>query len=119
MTEREYFRQVARRPGMFVGRATLERVEGFLMGYQARAGRDGGADVFGGWRDWLVLRRGKDCNHGWSGQVRHIALPEGWEGWDLSPEQEQRVIDALFQLLDEYLAEVEGRPEGSLGDAAD
>ncbi|WP_187414752.1 hypothetical protein [Nonomuraea sp. PA05] len=42
-----------------------------------------------------------------TGQVRHIALPEGWERWELAGEEESRVVDVLFKLLDEFLAERE------------
>lgn len=35
--------------------------------------------------------------------TRHIALPDGWDHWDLPQEQEQLVIDTLFDLFDEYL----------------
>ncbi|MEX1659589.1 hypothetical protein ABZ960_41685 [Streptomyces pseudovenezuelae] len=42
------------------------------------------------------------------GLVRHIALPdERWHHWQLSPEQEERVITTLFALLDDFLAEQE------------
>jgi hypothetical protein len=33
MSEREYFALVAKRPGMYVGRESLERIEAFLTGY--------------------------------------------------------------------------------------
>ncbi|MGV9386348.1 hypothetical protein ACWDRB_61830 [Nonomuraea sp. NPDC003707] len=106
MTEREYFAFVAKRLGMFVAGSRLAGVEGFLDGYDQHALRHGGPGLRG-WREWLVARRGQDCNHGWHGQVRHIALPDGWERWDLSREEEAKVIEVLFTLLDEFLAERE------------
>jgi hypothetical protein len=36
--------------------------------------------------------------------VRHIALPDGWERWELTREEETKVIEVLFTLLDEFLA---------------
>ncbi|MBE1580840.1 hypothetical protein ACFORH_26320 [Amycolatopsis roodepoortensis] len=104
-SEREYFASVAERPLMF-GLRSLSDLESFLTGYDQHALRHGGPGV-DGWRDWLVARRGKDCNHGWTGQVRHLALPEGWTSWDIAPEQEARVSKLLFELLDEFLAERE------------
>jgi hypothetical protein len=83
MTEREYFADVAKRPGMFIGRTTLRGLEGYLEGYHAHSLRHGGPGL--DWRDWLV---------------RHIALPGGWNG-ELTPGQEERVIKVMFQLLDE------------------
>jgi hypothetical protein len=91
MSEREYFANVRRRPGMFVVGGRLAGLEAFLTGYDQHAIRHGGPGLRG-WTEWLIVRRGENCEHGWSGHVRHIALPDGWE---------------LFNLLDEYLAERE------------
>lgn len=69
--------------------------------------RHGGQGLTG-WREWLVARRGRDCNHAWPGQVLHIALPQGWINHeDLPPEDEEHAITVLFQLLDEVGAERE------------
>ena len=108
MSEREYWAFVAKRPGMFIGRATLTGVEAFLVGYDQHSMRHGGPGL-SGWLEWLVARRGRDCNHGWSGQVRHIALPGGWEHWELPADQEEHVIKVLFELLDQFLAEREAK----------
>jgi hypothetical protein len=107
MTEREYFASVGRRPGMFVGKTSFHMLTAFLTGYDQHALRHGGPGLTG-WHDWLVARRGRDCNHAWPGQVLHIALPNGWDDfWDLPPEDEQHAIKVLFQLLDEFAAERE------------
>ncbi|RRR70217.1 hypothetical protein [Streptomyces sp. RP5T] len=106
MSEREYWANVAKRPGMFVGQVTVARLESFLGGYDAHAQRHGGPGL-DGWREWLVARRGRECNHAWPGLVRHLALPDGWHHWQLSPEQEERVMAVLFALLDDFLAERE------------
>ncbi|MFG1944652.1 hypothetical protein [Nonomuraea sp. NPDC048826] len=106
MSEREYFALVAKRLGLFVIGSRLAAVEGFLDGYDQHALRHGGPGLRG-WREWLVARRGQDCDHAWHGQVRHIALPEGWKRRELTREEEAKVIDVLFMLLDEFLAERE------------
>ncbi|WP_246235988.1 hypothetical protein [Streptomyces boluensis] len=106
MSEREYWADVAKRPGMFVGQTSLARLEAYVDGYDAHAQRHGGPGL-GGWREWLVTRRGRSCNHTWQGQVRHLALPEGWDSWELPADQEQQVIRVLFELLDQFLAERE------------
>ncbi|CBG71822.1 hypothetical protein SCAB_47681 [Streptomyces scabiei 87.22] len=55
-----------------------------------------------------MARRGRECSHAWMGLVRHIALPEEqWSHWELSHEQEERVITTLFALLDGFLSERE------------
>ncbi|MGK5639195.1 hypothetical protein ACSNOK_12945 [Streptomyces sp. URMC 126] len=107
MTEREYFACVGRRPGMFVGRASFPMLAAFLTGYDQHALRYGGGGLTG-WREWLVARRGRDCQHAWPGQVLHIAFPGGWDDlWNLSPEDERHAIRVLFELLDAFAAERE------------
>ncbi|MGW8528375.1 MULTISPECIES: hypothetical protein [Nocardiopsidaceae] len=112
MSEREYFAGVGKRPGMFVGRATFHAMTAFLTGYDQSSARHG-APGLEGWHEWLVAHGGRDCTHGWPGQVLHIALPEGWDNpWELPPEHEARAIEVLFRLLDEFLADREGGAEG-------
>jgi hypothetical protein len=107
MTEREYFVSVGQRPGMFVGKPSFHMLTAFLTGYDQHALRHGGPGLTG-WHDWLVARRGRDCNHAWPGQILHIALPNGWDDlWNLPPEDEQQAIKVLFELLDEFAAERE------------
>lgn len=104
MSEREYFANVGRRPGMFVGKTSFHMLAAFLTGYDQNALRHG-APGLAGWQEWLVARRGHSCEHGWPGQVLHIALPDGWDNlWDLSTEDEKHAIEVLFQLLDEFMA---------------
>ncbi|MFI5534003.1 hypothetical protein ACIA8O_36240 [Kitasatospora sp. NPDC051853] len=108
MGEREFFAFMGRRPGLVVGKPSFDKVTVFLAGYATHADRHGGPDPLDGFHEWLVARRGRNCNHGWPGQVLHIALPHGWENiQDLPPEDEQRAIEVLFELLDAFLAERE------------
>lgn len=108
MSERELFANIGRRPGMFLGRADFYHASAFLNGYELGSARRGSA-ILEGWPEWLIARRGRDCNHAWPGQVLHIALPGGWENlWELPPEDERHAIKALFRLLDEFLALREG-----------
>lgn len=106
MTEREYFAHVAKRLGMFVVGSKLAGIEGFLDGYDEHARRHGGPGLQG-WREWLVARRGQECSLAWHGQVRLIAYPTAGIRGDLTPEEESRIIEVLFELLDEFLAERE------------
>lgn len=102
--EREYFANMAKRPSMYVYGGRLAGVEAFLEGYDQHARRHGGPGLQG-WREWLVARRGADCSHGWQGQVRHIALPDGWQSWELPEDDERHVLKVLFVLLDEFLGD--------------
>ncbi|MER5466843.1 hypothetical protein ABT010_40795 [Streptomyces sp. NPDC002668] len=107
MSEREYFDCVRQRPGMFVGKTSFHMLTAFLTGYDQHAIRHGDPGL-AGWREWLVARRGKDCNHAWPGQVLHIALPDGWDSmWDLAPADEKHAIEVLFLLLDDFAADRE------------
>jgi len=116
MTEREYFASVGRRPGMFVGKTSFHMLTAFLTGYDQHALRHGGPGL-NGWHNWLVARRGRDCNHAWPGQVLHIALPKGWDDfWNLPPEDEQHAIKVLFELLDEFAAEREAAQDSQTSD---
>jgi hypothetical protein len=111
LSEREYFGAVARWPQAYVGKASFHMMAAFLDGYDAHAGRCGRLGL-SGWRDWLIARRGRECNHAWPGQVLHIALPHGWENiWDLPPDDDKRALTVLFVLLDEFLAERETAPD--------
>ncbi|MEZ0064380.1 hypothetical protein ABIA32_000358 [Streptacidiphilus sp. MAP12-20] len=112
MSEREYLANVGRRPGMFVGTASFHAVTAFLTGYDQHAQRHGGPGLTG-WPEWVVRRRGRSCNHGWPGQVLHIALPDGWDNiWKLPPDDEKHAIEVLFQLLDEFVTEREASSTG-------
>jgi hypothetical protein len=112
MSEREYFRAVGERPGMFVGRPSFQTLTAFLLGYDQSAARHGTPGLVG-WPEWLVARRGKECNHAWPGQVLHLALPDGWgDSGNLSPEDDARAVEVLFCLLEEFLARRE-----AVGDA--
>ncbi|MFB8242858.1 hypothetical protein ACFC58_40620 [Kitasatospora purpeofusca] len=108
MSEREFFAFMGRRPSLVVGKPSFDKVTVFLAGYATHAERHGGPDPLAGFHEWLVARRGRDCNHGWTGQILHIALPHGWEDIsNLPPKDEQRAIEALFELLNAFLAERE------------
>ena len=93
---------------MFLGRTTLTGLEAYLMGYDHHSMRHGGPGL-DGWTDWLVARMGRECNHGWNGKVRHLALGDVQNLWELSAEQDQLVIKVLFELLDQFLAEREAK----------
>ncbi|RSN14953.1 hypothetical protein DMC63_24955 [Streptomyces sp. WAC 05977] len=51
-------------------------------------------------------RQGPPSQHGHATEhsrgthdLGHLALPEGWTGWDITPEQEVRVSELLFEFL--------------------
>lgn len=105
LDERQYFAQIAQRPGIFTGRVTYERMAQFLNGYDLGAQRAGGRGL-DGIRDWLLVRLGGPSNLVWTSVVLQLAFP----GQDLypdalPPEQDEHALNVLFSLLDEFLAE--------------
>ncbi|MBO1419930.1 hypothetical protein [Streptomyces sp. FH025] len=119
MTDRQYFRVVAARPGMFVGRPSFDLIAAFLTGYDQASVRDGHPGLTG-WRDWLVARRGRDCNHAWPGQILHMAFPENFPGSsELSPQDDEHALETLFPLLDQFLTEREDQQARELLNKAD
>ncbi|MEU7632355.1 hypothetical protein AB0C34_20550 [Nocardia sp. NPDC049220] len=107
LTEREYLRQFAARPGMFIGFTTVRGVTCFLDGYDYAARRSGGQGL-DGFRDWLLANRlRRESSFAWSGVIKQIALPDWDFVTDLNREQETRILEVLFDLLDEFLAERE------------
>ncbi|WP_027942719.1 hypothetical protein [Amycolatopsis taiwanensis] len=115
MSEREFFADVGRRPGMFVGRATYHAISSFIDGYDRHAMRDGG-----GWltefHDWVLRKRGlKSSPLVWSGEVLWLAFPDGAfraSAFDLTADENAHAISVLFELLDEFLAEREAAGDG-------
>lgn len=106
-TEREYLRQFATRPGMFIGFTTVRGVTCFLDGYDYAARRSGGRGL-DGFREWLLINHfHRKSSLAWSGLITQIALPERNADTDFGPEKEIRILEVLFDLLDQFLAERE------------
>ncbi|KIA65902.1 hypothetical protein [Nocardia vulneris] len=116
ISERKFFAEVAKRPGMYVGRVTVEAVSNFLLGYDQGAVRHGGRGL-SEWRDWLIANYPVAPNLGWSSQVRQIALTteeyEATRATARTADQDARAVRVLFDLLDRYLAEREGAQPGT------
>ncbi|MFF2392158.1 hypothetical protein [Nocardia sp. NPDC058114] len=106
-TEREYLLQFAARPGMFIGFTTVRGVTCFLNGYDYAARRSGGRGL-DGFREWLLTNHlHRESSLSWPSLITQIALPERDTDTDLTPEQEVRILEVLFDLLDRFLAERE------------
>ncbi len=108
LSEREYLRRFAARPGMYVGYTTWHAVTSFLCGYNEASVRHGGQGL-DGFREWLLTNHlGRSSNFAWSGLITQLALPD----WDhltpLTDDQQVQALELLFDLLDAFLAEREG-----------
>jgi hypothetical protein len=108
MPEREFFEQFIKRPGMWVGHATWERVTGWLQGYDAHAARHGGPGL-DGFREWLLERSGgRGSNLGWPSIVWLVAFPDpGLRQAETGEFDQEHALQVLFELLGEFLAERE------------
>ncbi|WP_280435465.1 hypothetical protein [Nocardia carnea] len=106
-TEREYLRQFATRPGMFIGFTTVRGATCFLAGYDYAARRSGGRGL-DGFREWLLTHHfHRRSSLAWSALITQIALPECDADTDVTPEEEIRILEVLFDLLDQFLAKRE------------
>ncbi|MFC4337585.1 hypothetical protein [Salininema proteolyticum] len=107
LTDREFMAQVAKRPGMYTGFVSYERMVHFLTGYDIGQRRSG-AQGLDGFPEWLVARVGRSSSLGWP----HLALLAAFPDRDLNPyrlagEEESEVVAGLFVVLDQFLAERE------------
>lgn len=106
LSEREYLRLFAARPGMYLGYTDLRGVTSFLNGYDFAAQRHGGPGLQG-FREWLMANYVGQSSLVWSAMFTQIALPD----WDfeiaLTPEQELHTLEVLFDLLDRFHADCE------------
>ncbi|WP_297626181.1 hypothetical protein [Nocardia sp.] len=107
LTEREFIALFARRSGMYIGRPDVRGVTCFLNGYDAAA-RRGGRPLLDGFHEWLIANYiGHPNSLVWEALIELIALPDHDRADARTPEQEARVLEVLFDLLDKFLAERE------------
>ncbi|WP_436888028.1 hypothetical protein [Nocardiopsis dassonvillei] len=110
LSERGFLALVGKRPGMYTGRTSFDRMVVFLVGYDCCAERRGGS-VLDGFREWIEEQEGITSGAlGWPGQVRRIAFPGEERFGELTKEEDERAVVTLFRLLDGFLAaKEEGR----------
>lgn len=104
MDHRELLRSVRRRPGMYFGRSDLrfDQLIAFVTGLDIGSGQL----VLDGFREFLILRQDEESSFTWWSLVLKQCFGEFT--FPLTPEQERTAIEAVFDLLDEFLAEVRG-----------
>ncbi|MEU4620377.1 hypothetical protein AB0G04_10430 [Actinoplanes sp. NPDC023801] len=104
MNYQELFAQVHRRPGMFCLDGEFHTLTAFVRGCEA--GNDW--QLLAGFREWLVTRLGGGDNLVWEGLVLRLAFPDresgpGREELRADPRMNEKAVELLFQLLDEFL----------------
>lgn len=97
-TTLDALKEIRERPGMYLGRLSLNRLSAFLDGCYFANGRIGqGPDpTFHGFRDWVVNRYNITSQHRWDSVILFI------EHFD-----DERAYNKFFELLDLYLEERE------------
>lgn len=112
LSEREFLALVGKRPGMYTGRTSFDRMVVFLTGYDCCAERRGGS-VLDGFREWIEEQEGvRSGALGWPGQVRRIAFPGEERFGELTKEEDEQALAVLFRLLDGFLAAKERDERG-------
>lgn len=107
LSEREYLRLFAKRPGMYIGYESVRGVVSFLNGFDYAARHHGGQGL-DGFREWLLANHvRRESSLAWWALIENIALPDKEFGTKRTPEQEAHVLAVLFDLLDTFLAERE------------
>lgn len=104
MDHRELLRSVRRRPGMYFGGSEprFDQLVAFVTGLDLGSGHL----VLDGFREFLILRQDEESSFAWSSLVLKQCFGEFT--FPLTPGQEMVAIEAVFDLLDEFLAEVGG-----------
>ena len=94
---------------MYLGQETYAVAAAFVFGYDHAA--DG--KLLAGFTEWLVVRRGKGSDLGWSALVLDAAFPEAASPQNAllaGPEAERHAIHTLFDLLAEF-DELRAKPD--------
>ncbi|MFJ8490509.1 hypothetical protein ACIRBZ_19455 [Streptomyces sp. NPDC094038] len=99
------------RPGMYGLDGSYGDYVTYLCGYDAGA-RD---SALLGFREWLLLKLDRPSSFVWPRLVTELVLPEaspgrGYRGLD--EKQSSVVVEALFQLLGEFLRDRDGEQDG-------
>jgi hypothetical protein len=95
--------EVRKRPAMFLSKVDFDVLAGFLEGYHL-AGNGG---LLVGFREWLIVKLGYGNNLTWPGLVLRLLFPgaESPGKCHLESNDQQRAVEFLFELLEEYWRE--------------
>ncbi|MEE6261261.1 hypothetical protein [Plantactinospora sonchi] len=104
---RELFALVRKRPLMYLVRADYSSAVAFVLGCHVAE-----EAVLTGFREWLVTRVGCGSNLTWWSLILRLTDPVGPKNArELDPESDGKAFEALFSLLDEFLA-LRAEPDG-------
>ncbi|MEU9240574.1 hypothetical protein [Streptomyces shenzhenensis] len=108
---REHLELVRTRPGMYGLDGSYGNYVTYLYGYDA--GTQGSALL--GFREWLLLKLGRQSSFVWSSLITELAVPGasgsfGHRGLD--EEQDRRAVKALFQFLEDFLQDRDAERDG-------
>lgn len=107
----EHLELIRTRPGMYGLDGSYGSYVTYLYGYDA--GTQGSALL--GFREWLLLKLGRQSSFVWSSLITELAVPGasgsfGYRGLD--EEQNQTAVQALFQFLRDFLRDRDAERDG-------
>ncbi|MBI2920683.1 MAG: hypothetical protein HYY18_06315 [Planctomycetes bacterium] len=99
----ELFAAVRAHPGMYLMNSTFGEAVAFVDGFDiARKGRP-----LKGFKEWLVSRLGYGTNLHWAGLVLSLTYPDEPDpklAASKSRQAQNKALDSLFSLVDEFLS---------------
>ncbi len=73
MSIEELISQIAKRPEMYLGEATLTRFDAFLLGWMLESNEQHTQDVMKGFQVWIAERFRIGTSHSWANIIRFYA----------------------------------------------
>ena len=101
---RKLFATVRCRIGMYFMVGSYVEVVAFVIGCDAA----NASHLLHGLNEWLIVRHDRGGNLFWGARVLSAAFPSEphmWNGSNLTTEQNAKMVDAIFDLLDQFLCE--------------
>lgn len=103
MDFRQQLREVRQQPGMSFGRPELryDQLVAFVLGMSIGSNHV----MLDGFQEFLILKFGRETSIFWSGLACQLCLPSG-KARPVNETEEAIAVSGLFDLLDEFLAEI-------------
>jgi hypothetical protein len=101
-SHQEFWESFKTRPGMYVGPVRYSTVTAYLDGYDHAAG----GRLLAGFQPWLARRLQTGGNLVWPALALRVLLPEGRAPEPWPDADQQRAVEGLFELLDDFYEQI-------------
>lgn len=101
-SHQEFWESFKTRPGMYVGRVQYSTVTAYLDGYDHAAG----GRLLAGFQPWLAEKLQTGGNLVWPSLALRVLLPDGRAPQPWPDEEQLRVVEGLFRLLDDFYEQI-------------